>query len=203
MTAPPTPTAEAQRRAPDRPARRRGTEGAVESQPGLRRAGIPISPLVAGTAALGLYTSAYVVEAIRSGTVRFVINTPSPRSQPVRDALTIRRVAIEEGVLCLTSIDTALVAAESLHPAVRDRLEDVRALGEWRTAAPASSRTLPSTARGEMHGALLSIALNPLVWSAVEPLQDAIRRRSSLARTLASAAASTPSFRSCFSRSKS
>jgi multiple sugar transport system permease protein len=39
MSAPPTPTAEAQRRAPDRPTRKRGREGAVESQAGLRRVG--------------------------------------------------------------------------------------------------------------------------------------------------------------------
>jgi len=34
---------------------------------GLRRAGVPISPWVAGTASLGLYTAAYIAEAIRSG----------------------------------------------------------------------------------------------------------------------------------------
>ena len=34
---------------------------------GLRRAGIPISPWVAGIASLGLYTSAYVAEVLRSG----------------------------------------------------------------------------------------------------------------------------------------
>ena len=34
---------------------------------GLRRAGIPISPWVAGTASLGLYTAAYIAEALRSG----------------------------------------------------------------------------------------------------------------------------------------
>jgi len=34
---------------------------------GLRRAGIPIGPWVAGTASLGLYTAAYVAETIRSG----------------------------------------------------------------------------------------------------------------------------------------
>jgi His/Glu/Gln/Arg/opine family amino acid ABC transporter permease subunit len=34
---------------------------------GLRRAGIPISNWVAGTASLGLYTGAYVAEALRSG----------------------------------------------------------------------------------------------------------------------------------------
>ena len=34
---------------------------------GLRRAGVEISPWVAGTASLGLYTAAYVAEALRSG----------------------------------------------------------------------------------------------------------------------------------------
>jgi His/Glu/Gln/Arg/opine family amino acid ABC transporter permease subunit len=35
--------------------------------PGLRRAGVDISAYVAGVASLGLYTAAYVAEAIRSG----------------------------------------------------------------------------------------------------------------------------------------
>lgn len=39
----------------------------VISFAGLRRAGIPISPWVAGTASLGLYTAAYIAEALRSG----------------------------------------------------------------------------------------------------------------------------------------
>ncbi len=34
---------------------------------GLRRAGAPIGPWVAGTASLGLYTAAYVAEVLRSG----------------------------------------------------------------------------------------------------------------------------------------
>lgn len=34
---------------------------------GLRRAGIPITPWIAGTASLGLYTAAYIAEALRSG----------------------------------------------------------------------------------------------------------------------------------------
>ena len=37
------------------------------SYAGLRRAGLPIGPWVAGTASLGLYTAAYVAEALRSG----------------------------------------------------------------------------------------------------------------------------------------
>src|SRR3712207_6820494 len=37
------------------------------SFPGLRRAGVEISAWVAGVASLGLYTAAYVAEALRSG----------------------------------------------------------------------------------------------------------------------------------------
>ncbi len=37
------------------------------SYAGLRRAGLPIDAWVAGTASLGLYTAAYVAEALRSG----------------------------------------------------------------------------------------------------------------------------------------
>ena len=39
----------------------------VISFAGLRRAGVPITPWVAGTASLGLYTAAYIAEALRSG----------------------------------------------------------------------------------------------------------------------------------------
>jgi glutamate transport system permease protein len=34
---------------------------------GLRRSGVPIGPWVAGTASLGVYTSAYIAEVLRSG----------------------------------------------------------------------------------------------------------------------------------------
>jgi len=37
------------------------------SYAGLRRAGLPVDAWVAGTASLGLYTAAYVAEALRSG----------------------------------------------------------------------------------------------------------------------------------------
>jgi hypothetical protein len=69
--------------------------------------------------------------AIRSGEVRLVVNTPSPSPGAVRDAAAIRSLAIDEGILCLTSIDTALAAASSLDPDVRARTADVRPLGEW------------------------------------------------------------------------
>ncbi|CAN5241920.1 carbamoyl-phosphate synthase large subunit [soil metagenome] len=72
-----------------------------------------------------------LLEAISGGEVRLVVNTPSPSSVPVREAGAIRRAALAEGIVCLTSIDTAIVAASSLQPAVVRQAGDIRSLGEW------------------------------------------------------------------------
>jgi len=74
---------------------------------------------------------ATILETIRSGDVTLVVNTPSPLPGPVRDAASIRHTAVAEGILCLTSIETAVTAARSLDPAVRAGIADVRPLGEW------------------------------------------------------------------------
>ena len=76
-----------------------------------------------------------VLDAIRSGEIGLVVNTPSPESRPVQDAGAIRLAALAEGILCLTSIDTALAAAQALDPGIADRLADVRPLGEWLDAS--------------------------------------------------------------------
>ena len=68
-----------------------------------------------------------------------MVNTPSPLPGPVRDAESIRAAALAEGILCLTSIDTAITAARSLEPDARAGIADVRPLGEWMPAG-----TLPS-----------------------------------------------------------
>jgi carbamoyl-phosphate synthase large subunit len=81
--------------------------------------------------------------AIRSGEVRLIVNTPSPSPGAVRDAAAIRSLAIDEGILCLTSIDTAVAAASSLDPDVRARTADVRPLGEW-LALEAAGSTSPT-----------------------------------------------------------
>jgi carbamoyl-phosphate synthase large subunit len=65
------------------------------------------------------------------GAVRLVVNTPTPRSGAVRDAAEIRHAAVEEGILCLTAIETAVAAAEALDPAVGPQLGEVRALRDW------------------------------------------------------------------------
>jgi carbamoyl-phosphate synthase large subunit len=72
-----------------------------------------------------------VLDAIASTDVLLVVNTPSPESRPMRDAGEIRRAALAEGILCLTSIDTALAAAAALDPEIANQLDDVRPLGEW------------------------------------------------------------------------
>jgi len=64
-----------------------------------------------------------VVDLIRDGGVALVVNTPSPQGGALRDALEIRLAAVEEGVLCLTAIETAVAAAEAL--AVRGGLGGV------------------------------------------------------------------------------
>jgi carbamoyl-phosphate synthase large subunit len=72
-----------------------------------------------------------ILEVIASGAVTLVINTPAPRSGAVLDAAAIRHAAILEGILCLTSMDTALAAARSLHPAAQAGIVDVRSLEGW------------------------------------------------------------------------
>ncbi len=81
-----------------------------------------------------------VLEAIGSSEVGLVVNTPSPESRPVEDAGAIRRVALAEGILCLTSIDTALAAAKALDPAIADDLADVRPLDSWLEARTTLAR---------------------------------------------------------------
>jgi carbamoyl-phosphate synthase large subunit len=72
-----------------------------------------------------------ILELINSGKVQLVVNTPSPKSGPVRDAAEIRLAATAMGILCLTAIETAVAAAEALDPDLRTRLAEVRSLGEW------------------------------------------------------------------------
>jgi hypothetical protein len=72
-----------------------------------------------------------ILDLIASGRVRLVVNTPTPRSGPVRDAAEIRLAAIAEGVLCLTAMETAVAAAQALDPDLAERLSDVRSLDAW------------------------------------------------------------------------
>lgn len=48
-----------------------------------------------------------LIDVIRQGEAQFVINTLTRGKQPLRDGFRIRRESVENGVACLTSLDTA------------------------------------------------------------------------------------------------
>jgi carbamoyl-phosphate synthase large subunit len=87
-----------------------------------------------------------MLDLIASGNVRLVVNTPTPRSGPVRDAAEIRHTAIAEGVPCLTAIETAIAAAEALDPAVAEQVAHVRSIQDWlaREGATSSEELVPA-----------------------------------------------------------
>ncbi|MBI2776305.1 MAG: carbamoyl-phosphate synthase large subunit [Chloroflexi bacterium] len=72
-----------------------------------------------------------ILDRIADGSVRLVVNTPTPRSGAIRDAAEIRHAAIAEGILCLTAVETAVAAAEALDPALANGLSEVRSLTSW------------------------------------------------------------------------
>ena len=49
-----------------------------------------------------------LLDVIRNGEAQFVINTLTKGKQPERDGFRIRRESVENGVACLTSLDTAV-----------------------------------------------------------------------------------------------
>jgi carbamoyl-phosphate synthase large subunit len=90
-------------------------------------AAMPVAKV--GAAPLG--DEAGIIDLIAGGTVRVVVNTPTPRSGAVRDAAEIRHATIAEGILCLTSIETGIAAAEALDPSIVDDIAVVRPITDW------------------------------------------------------------------------
>jgi carbamoyl-phosphate synthase large subunit len=58
--------------------------------------------------------SPHIVDLIRAGKIHLVINTLTRGKAPERDGFRIRRAAVEHGVPCLTSLDTARAILEVL-----------------------------------------------------------------------------------------
>ena len=56
-----------------------------------------------------------IVDLIKANGINLVINTISRGKEPARDGFKIRRSAVEHGIPCLTSMDTAWVMLEVLH----------------------------------------------------------------------------------------
>ncbi|MEW6276502.1 MAG: carbamoyl-phosphate synthase large subunit, partial [Bacillota bacterium] len=75
----------------------------------LRRAGLPVERVKKVREG-----SPNIVDLIRSGKINLVINTLTRGKMPERDGFRIRRAAVEHGVPCLTSLDTARAILEVL-----------------------------------------------------------------------------------------
>jgi carbamoyl-phosphate synthase large subunit len=72
-----------------------------------------------------------ILDIIASGETTFIVNTPMPRSGAILDAAAVRHAAIAEGLLCMTTMDSAIAAAHSLEPSAQAHITDVRSLGAW------------------------------------------------------------------------
>ena len=55
-----------------------------------------------------------MLDVILDGTVDGVINTPGPADKEILDGLEIRRAAVERGIPCITSIETARTVVSAL-----------------------------------------------------------------------------------------
>jgi len=97
----------------------------------LERAGITGIAPVAKLGAELVGDEVGILDLIAGGEVRLVVNTPTPRSGAVRDAADIRHATIAEGILCFTSIETGVAAAEALDPAIADDIAVVRPITDW------------------------------------------------------------------------
>jgi carbamoyl-phosphate synthase large subunit len=58
-----------------------------------------------------------ILDVILRGIVDGVINTPGPADKEILDGLEIRRAAVERGIPCITSIDTARVMVTAMEKA--------------------------------------------------------------------------------------
>jgi carbamoyl-phosphate synthase large subunit len=75
-----------------------------------------------------------ILDEIAGGGIDLIVNTPMPRSGAVLDAAAVRHAAVAEGILCMTTIDTAIAAAHSLEPSAQARIDEVRSLEAWRSS---------------------------------------------------------------------
>ena len=76
-----------------------------------------------------------IMNLLREQKVDFLLNTPERARTPERDGLKIRRAAVENGVPCLTSLDTAAALLTALQYVSQQKVVGVRAVGEYAIAA--------------------------------------------------------------------
>jgi len=88
-----------------------------------------------------------ILATVFSGEVRLAVNTPSPEPDVVSDAANIRQATAAEGILCFTTIETAIEAARSLNPVVVAACSEVRPLAEWQAMACPAGRCTADAGR--------------------------------------------------------
>jgi carbamoyl-phosphate synthase large subunit len=76
----------------------------------IERAGMPVQMV---TKRIG-HGTPDMLDVIREGIVDGVINTPGPADKEILDGLEIRRAAVERGIPCITSIDTARTVIQAM-----------------------------------------------------------------------------------------
>jgi carbamoyl-phosphate synthase large subunit len=79
----------------------------------IERAGMPVRMV---TKRIG-HGTPDMLDVIRDGIVDGVINTPGPADKEILDGLEIRRAAVERGIPCITSIDTAKTVVAAMERA--------------------------------------------------------------------------------------
>lgn len=75
-----------------------------------------------------------IMTLLREQKVDFMLNTPERQRTPERDGLKIRRAAVENGVPCLTSLDTAQALLTALQYRSQQRVVGVRSVNEYQVA---------------------------------------------------------------------
>jgi carbamoyl-phosphate synthase large subunit len=76
----------------------------------IERAGMPVRMV---TKRIGM-GEPDVIDVILDGTVSGVVNTPGQSEAEVLDGFRIRRAAVEKGISCITSMDTAQAVVEAM-----------------------------------------------------------------------------------------
>ncbi len=95
----------------------------------IERAGMPVQMV---TKRIG-HGSPDMLDVIRNGIVDGVLNTPGPADKEILDGLEIRRAAVERGIPCITSIDTARTVVAAMEQV--DEGFSVEPIGSYRTPA--------------------------------------------------------------------
>jgi len=95
----------------------------------IERAGMPVQMV---TKRIG-HGSPDMLDVIRDGVVDGVINTPGPADKEILDGIEIRRAAVERGIPCITSLDTARTVVGAMERSGESFT--VEPIGSYRTPA--------------------------------------------------------------------